>query len=244
MSRVALVTGAGTGIGRATALALARRGHAIALAGRTEFTLQAVADEIRAGGGEGRSAEVFVSDVSRTEQVDRLVARVIEKFGQVDVLVNNAGMAPAVPLAKMSVEQWEEVLRTNLSSAFYLTRAVWPHMERRHAAGGAGSVIINISSMAARDPFPGLGSYAVAKSGLNMLTLMTAREGHAVGIRAVAIAPGAVNTEMLRGLIGEDRVTADFAMQPEEIAAVVVEAVEGSLRLASGETLFLHRAPA
>jgi NAD(P)-dependent dehydrogenase (short-subunit alcohol dehydrogenase family) len=232
-SGVAIVTGAGTGIGRATALRLAGKGFAVALVGRTAATLERVAGEIKAMGGE---SAVVVADVSQWEAVEGMVKQVVERWGRVDVLVNNAGMAPSLPLAEVEPGLWREILDVNLSSAFYTTRAVWPVMREN-----GGGVIVNISSMAAKDPFPGLGAYAVAKIGVNMLSLASAREGDAVGIRVVAIAPGAVETQMLRKLVDEKSLGAEQVMVPEDVAAAIVDVVDGSLRHCSGETIYLHR---
>ena len=228
--RVAIVTGAGSGIGRATALALAAKGHRVALVGRTREKLQAVVAEIQKAGGE---AVAEVADVAQWEAVEKMVQRVVDRWSRVDVAVNNAGMVVSSSLAGMGAETWRAVLEGNLSAAFYVTKAVWEPMKR-----GGGGVIVNISSMAARDPFAGLGAYAVAKSGLNMLTLASAGEGDAAGIRVVGIAPGAVETQMLRGLVGESEIP---VMAPEDVAAAILEAVDGGLRFASGETIYLHR---
>jgi NAD(P)-dependent dehydrogenase (short-subunit alcohol dehydrogenase family) len=228
--RVAIVTGAGSGIGRATALVLAAKGHRVALVGRTHEKLQAVATRIQKAHGE---AVAEVADVSQWEAVENMVQRVVDRWGRVDVVVNNAGMVVSSSLAGMDPETWHAVLQGNLSTAFYMTKAVWEVMKR-----GGGGVIVNLSSMAARDPFAGLGAYAVAKSAINMLTLVTAREGDAAGIRVVGIAPGAVETQMLRGLVGEAAIP---VMEPEDVAAAILEAVTGGLRYASGETIYLHR---
>lgn len=228
--RVAIVTGAGSGIGRATALALAAKGHRVALVGRTREKLEAVAAEIKKAGGE---AITEAANVAQWEQVECMVQRVANRWGRVDVVVNSAGTVVSSPLAEMNAETWRAVLEGNVSAAFYVTKAVWDVMKR-----GGGGVIINISSMAARDPFAGLGAYAVAKSGVNMLTLVSAREGDAAGIRVIGIAPGAVETPMLRGVVGDAQIP---VMEPEELAATIMEAVAGGLRYASGETIYLHR---
>ncbi|HUO10883.1 MAG TPA: SDR family oxidoreductase [Phycisphaerae bacterium] len=235
-NRTAIVTGAGTGIGRATALRLARQGFAVALVGRTAATLEWVAREIVAMRGESM---VVVADVSKWDAVEGMVRAVVQRWGRVDVLVNNAGMAPSVAVAEMEPALWREILDANLSSAFYATRAVWGVMQKN--GGGAGGVIVNISSMAAKDPFPGLGAYAVAKIGVNMLSLASAREGDAVGIRVVAIAPGAVETQMLRKLVDEKSLGAEHVMAPDDVAAAILDVVDGSLRHCSGETIYLHR---
>ncbi|MGN6369440.1 MAG: SDR family NAD(P)-dependent oxidoreductase [Phycisphaerae bacterium] len=227
---VAIVTGAGSGIGRATARALAAKGYRVAAVGRTRDKLLAVAEEIETAGGE---AAAEVADVSRFEAVEGVVRRVVERWSRVDLLVNNAGTVVSAALADMTPETWRAVLEGNVSAAFYATKAVWETMKR-----GGGGVIVNISSMAARDPFAGLGAYAVAKSGVNMLTLVSAREGAAAGIRVIGIAPGAVETHMLRGLVGNADIP---VMTPEEIAAAILETVAGALQHASGETIYLHR---
>jgi NAD(P)-dependent dehydrogenase (short-subunit alcohol dehydrogenase family) len=229
-AKVAIVTGAGSGIGRATAMALAGKGYVVALVGRTREKLETVAGEITKAGGE---AVAEVADVSQWEAVEKMVQRVMQRWGRVDVVVNNAGRVESAPLAEMSPEAWRAVLEGNVSAAFYVTKAVWGVMTQN-----GGGVIVNISSMAARDPFAGLGAYAVAKSGVNMLTLVSAREGEAAGIRVVGIAPGAVETQMLRGLVGDAAIP---VMEPADVAAAVMEAVAGGLRYASGETIYLHR---
>ena len=251
--RCAIVTGAGTGIGRATALRLARDGYAVVLAGRRLEPLQDVAREITAAGGRTLTTQ---ADVSQSPRAEALVRQAVEAFGRVDVLVNNAGSVLVAPLAGTSDEQWLELLHANLSSAFYLARAVWPVMQRqfeqsritstppRGPAEPAGGVIINISSMASKDPFPGLGAYGMAKAGVNMLTLSAAREGDKVGIRAVCIALAAVETDMLKKVMGDRPLPEGVMLQPDDVAAIIAEAADGALRYSSGDTIFIHRRPA
>jgi NAD(P)-dependent dehydrogenase (short-subunit alcohol dehydrogenase family) len=232
-----LVTGAASGIGHATALKLAAKGYNVALAGRTRATLEKAAREIGEAGGP--QSLVVPTDVSKIEDVDNLVQKTRETFGRIDVLVNNAGYAPLVPTHEATPEQWREILDINLSSAFYAIRAVWPVMKAQTPKGG---VIINISSMAARDPFPNLGAYGVAKAGINMLTLATAREGDADRIRVIAIAPGAVDTPMFRSNFGT-RIEDAYILQPDNLADAILAAVDGSLQYCSGDTIYIHRKP-
>ena len=252
---VAIVTGGGGGIGRAVALRLAELGYSVVLAGRTVGALEDVAGEIKRLGAE---ALVGPTDVTKSDHVEKMVAKALETWGEVNVLVNCAGMAPMVPTHEVPPEQWRAILETNLSSAFYALRAVWPHMQRQHysylsehrdkhgaahipADANTGGVIVNISSMSSRDPFPGLGAYAVAKAGLNMLTQVTAREGEPMGIRVLGVAPGAVETGMFRAMFDVDQVPPEDVLRPDDVAAVVRDFVSGALRHCSGETVFLHQ---
>ena len=252
---VAIITGAGGGIGRAAALELAQLGYHIVLAGRTLADLDSVADEIKRVGVE---ALVIPTDVTKADHVEKTVTRTLETWGEINAVINCAGHAPMVPTHEIAVDQWHRILDTNLSAAFYLIRAVWPHMQRQHynyiaehrdKHGAAhlprdvttGGVIVNISSMSSKDPFPGLGAYGAAKAALNMLTYAIAREGEPIGIRALAIAPAAVETRMFRAMFDTDQVPPEEVLTPDEVAEVIGEFVKGTLRYASGETIFIHR---
>lgn len=252
--KTAIVTGAGSGIGRAAAIQLARRGFALTLVGRTAHSLDKTAAEIRAL---GQPASAFPADLRQSASATQLAAHALAEFGRIDVLVNAAGAVSAAPLAQTSDETWRDLLDANLSSAFFTTRALWPIMEAQNKTAAvratapsappqtpAGGTIINISSMATRDPFPGLGAYAAAKAALQMLTLVTAREGASAGIHALCLAPAAVDTPMFRGLMGNNPIDPAQVMQPADIAAVIADAACGNLRCAAGETIYLHQRPA
>jgi len=146
---VAIVTGAGRGIGRAVAVELARRGYRLALVSRTDRELQ------ETGALCGGTAEVFgfVCDVAEAQRVDALVEDVLAKFGRVDVLAHCAGMAVMTSIEQLSIDQWRGMLDTNLSSIYFLCRRLWPVFRRQ-----GGGVVVNVSSYSARDPFPGLGA--------------------------------------------------------------------------------------
>lgn len=252
---VAIVTGAGGGIGRCIALKLTELGHAVVLAGRTVGSLEAVAAEIKVAGGEPL---VVPTDVSKPEAVDKLVRTTLENLGQINVLVNSAGWAPMIPTAEVAPAQWRQILDTNLSGSFYTSRAVWPIMQRQHLEYisdhrekpgqeptdrhlATGGVIVNISSVASRDPFPGLGAYAVAKVGINMLTHVLAQEGEPFGIRVMAVAPGAVETSMFRQLLTTDQVPTEDTLAPDDVADVIASCIKGALSHSTGETIFMHR---
>jgi len=248
--QTAIVTGAGSGIGKAIALRLAAEGFDIALIGRRESLLEQAAAEVRAL---GRRALPIVADVSKHKAVDQMVLQTQREFGRIDALINNAGYAPLLPTADLSVEEWHRIMDTNLSSVFYACRAVFPIMKTQYAeainAGtprtqALGGTIISISSMAARDPFPGLGAYGVAKLGVNLLTTVLAREGKPHGIKAMAVAPAGVETAMFRQLMTPEQMPTDKILQPDDVAATVTDCITGSLKHCSGETIYVHQSPA
>jgi NAD(P)-dependent dehydrogenase (short-subunit alcohol dehydrogenase family) len=164
------------------------------------------------------------------------VRQVRERFGRIDALVNNAGVAPLIPFGEMTDAIWDEVIATNLTSTYRFTRAVWPAM-----VGQKSGVIVNVSSEASRDPFPGFTAYAAAKAGVNLFTKALATEGDAVGIRVHAVAPAGVETAMLRKLMTPDQLPSDQLLKPEDVAAAIRGCVCGDMASTSGETIFVHR---
>jgi 3-oxoacyl-[acyl-carrier protein] reductase len=208
--QVAIVTGAGRGIGRATALAFASRGVAVALASRTPKELKAVAMQIEEA--EGR-ALVVRADVSSSENVGELIHETQENLGPVDVLVNNAGIVERAPITEASEESWNRVLETNLKSVFLCTRAVLPGMMKRRRGR-----IINVSSVSGRLGTAGLAPYCASKWGVIGFSKATAEETREHNVQAFSICPGSVDTEMLaKGLPG-----AKPQMTPEEVAALII----------------------
>jgi NAD(P)-dependent dehydrogenase (short-subunit alcohol dehydrogenase family) len=227
---VAVITGAGRGIGRATAVELAKAGYLVVLAGRDAAALEETL--LLAGGG----GLAIPTDVTRPDDVERLIATSMHAYGCIDALVNNAGLAPVLPIAEMTVEQWRAVIETNLSAAFYATRAVWPAFERQ-----GGGVVVNISSAAARDPFPGFAAYGAAKAGLNLFGLSAAREGERIGVRVHTIAPSATETGMFRQIMTPVQYPAEKTLDPAAVARVVLQCVRGDLRHTSGEVIYVHK---
>lgn len=187
--RVVIVTGAGSGIGRGIAELLAADGALVAIAEIQEEAGAAVADSIRRAGG---AAEFLPTDVAAEESVDRMVAQVVERFGAVYGLVNNAGIAGTqVEADRMPTEEWERVLAVNLRGAFFCARAAIPHMRRF----GKGS-IVNIASVHAQFAFAGWAHYDASKGGLVSLTRTLALENGPHQIRANAILPGYIDTPL------------------------------------------------
>lgn len=208
--RIAIVTGAGRGIGRAIAVSLAREGAAVACAARTASEIDETAERIRSGGGRAIARR---TDVSREQDVDALARAVESELGPVDLLVNDAGVVARARLEATAPETWDAVLGTNLRGAYLCARAVLPGMRaRRHGR------IVNVSSISGRLGTAQLVAYCASKWGLNGLTKALAEEVRADGIQVNAVCPGSVEGPMLRhGLPG-----AKADMTPEDVARVVV----------------------
>jgi NAD(P)-dependent dehydrogenase (short-subunit alcohol dehydrogenase family) len=189
--KIALVTGAGAGIGRSAALALARDGWTIVLAGRRLEPLEATAGEVRAGGA---TALCVAADVSREAEVDALFARARGRFGRVDLLFNNAGIGgPARSLEEVTPAEWREVIDINLTGAFLCTRAALRLMKTQSPPGGR---IINNGSLAAHVPRPHSGAYTASKHGISGLTRATALEGRPYRIACGQVDIGNAATAM------------------------------------------------
>lgn len=186
--KVALVSGAGRGIGREIALELAKAGCTVICVSRNESSCGSVAEEIRACGGK---AESFAFDVSDSGQVKEKCAGVLKKYGAVDILVNNAGITRDNLLMRMSDEEWNAVISTNLSSCFYLSRNLV-----RAMMGKRWGRIINISSVSGIAGNAGQANYSAAKAGIIGFTKTLARELAARNITANAVAPGFIETDM------------------------------------------------
>ena len=186
--KTAIVTGAGSGIGKAIALELASRGCDVAACGRRLEPVQATAAEIAAM---GRRAHAASADVSDGESVTAFVADVLKAFGHIDILVNNAGLTRDNLLIRMSEEEWDAVLGTNLKGAFLFSKAVArPMMKQRSGA------IVNISSVVGLVGNPGQCNYAASKAGLIALTQSMAKELASRNIRVNAVAPGFIVSQM------------------------------------------------
>jgi len=186
--RIALVTGASQGIGRACALALARAGVTVALAARNEAKLAEAAGEIAAAGGQ---AQAFALDVASEESIKNGVKAVIDRFGKVEILVNNAGITRDDLMMRMKRADWDDVLGTNLTGAFLLTQALLRQMMKNRWGR-----IINISSVVGRTGQEGQVNYAASKAGLIWFTRSLAREVASRGITVNAVAPGYIETPM------------------------------------------------
>jgi 3-oxoacyl-[acyl-carrier protein] reductase len=235
-ARVALVTGSSRGLGRATALELARRGFAVAVHYvRGADAAEAVVAQVRADGGR---AEAFGADVADPDACVDLVKRVQEALGGLDVLVNNAGVTRDTLALRMKREDWDAVLDTNLSSAFHLSKAALRGMLRT----GWGRVI-NVSSVVAVMGNVGQANYVTAKAGLLGLTKALASEYAAKGVTVNAVAPGFIESDMTAELTDElragylARIPAGRFGRPEEVATAIAFLASDDATYVNGQTL-------
>ena len=243
--RVALVTGGGTGIGRAIALLLAERGADVALAGRRADKLENVAAEI---GKLGRNSLCVTADVRNADAVQAMIGTVVDHFGRLDIVINNAGGNHAhVGLAKMSTEGWDRDVSLNLSAAHYCSQAAFPHLR------ASKGTIVHISSVAGVKGTNGVGAYSAAKAGLQMLTRVQASEWGPHGIRVNCVAPGMTATEKAHagwaksGFDAAAVARSAFALgrygECREVAQMVVFFASDAASYISGETVSVSGGP-
>lgn len=228
--QVAIITGAGRGVGRATALLFARQGAHVVLFGRTPVHLEETA---RAIGAEGGSCLTIAGDVAREEDVAALFRQVKASPGRVDILVNCAGIVAVRPFVDMDVETWDRVIAVNLRGTFLCCREAFRVMTEQRAG-----VILNLSSLSGVkgvEKFPGLSAYNVSKSGVAGLTEILAVEGKPYNIRVSAVSPGAVATDMLRQAAPHLKA----GMTPDELADILLFLADDSGRMFSGSNIEL-----
>jgi 3-oxoacyl-[acyl-carrier protein] reductase len=230
-TRTCVITGASRGIGLATALRFAQSGCNIVAAARHAPALEDAVAQIRAGGA---ACEPVALDVARPADARRLIELAVRRFGRLDVLVNNAGYAVLKPLDQMSPQEFDQTTAINVAAVFHTTQAAWPIMKAQRAG-----VIINVSSLSSIDPFPGFAVYGASKAWVNLFSQATGAEGRQFGIRVYAVAPGAVETTMLRSIAPD--LPPEHTLAPDEVAAVITKLCDEDLAPVSGQTIFVRK---
>lgn len=189
-NKTAVITGAGSGLGRAIALCLAKEGASVILTGRTKQTLLDTRSAVEKAGG---TAHFYTADLAKDSETEALAANILNDFGHIDILVNNAGISKEYDLLHMPVEVWDEIYTVNLRSVMLLTKAFLPSMVKRRSGN-----IVNIGSGAAIRGLPGSIAYAVSKAGVVCFTQTLGDEVRKYGIRTNVLCPGPVDTEMFQ----------------------------------------------
>jgi 3-oxoacyl-[acyl-carrier protein] reductase len=236
--KVAIVTGAGRGIGRAIALKLAGVGATVVVSDILDKEAGAVAQEIRAAGGKSLA---ILADVSSSADVARLMQDTLDAYNRIDILVNNAGIARDQILLRMSEEDWDRVLDVDLKSVFLCTKAALRYMLR--ARWGR---VISLSSIAGQVGNPGQANYAAAKAGIIGFTLTVAREVGSHGITVNAVAPGFIETDMTKKIKEEQRleikklIPADRFGTPDDVAEAVAFLASEEAGYITGQVLSVN----
>jgi len=210
--RVAIVTGGSRGIGLAIARALVADGVQVSITGRRDAHLSAARSSLESAGP--GAVETLQADVRRAEDVQRAIDATVARFGGLDIVINNAGMGVFTSVAAMTTAQWTEVIETNLTGVFNVCHAALPHLQRR-----GGGFIVNISSLAGKNPFADGAAYCASKAGLNAFSEALMQEVRYDNIRVSYVLPGSVATEFVGGDASKG---ADWKIASEEVAEVVI----------------------
>ena len=231
---MAIVTGAGTGIGREISAQLAEAGYRVVLVSRSQAHLESTTNEIKERLSEPPKMLIVPADLTDQQQALSIVDQTMNELGRVDVLVNNAAVAPTLPIEETTGDVLSQTFSLNIYAPALLVASLWKVFQQQ-----ASGCIVNISSMATIDPFDGLSIYAASKAALESLTRSIVNEGRPWGISAYAIAPGAVETPMLRTLLSKEELPSEKTLSPAAVAKVVLQCVMGRRCDDLGRTIVL-----
>jgi 3-oxoacyl-[acyl-carrier protein] reductase len=214
--KIAFITGATEGIGRATAFALGRAGYRVGVCARTESRVRGLIQDLKR---EGIEAAGGPADVGDPEQTARVIDEVTRTLGEIDVLVNNAGILIAKPVEELTLEDWDATMQSNVRSLYLVTRAVLPSMRRRRQGS-----IVNVASLAGKNGFAGGTAYAASKHAVLGFSRSLMLEVRKDDVRVIAICPGSVDTRMLHD---QPMLKAEPSriLQPEDVAASILHAI-------------------
>lgn len=227
---VVIITGAGSGVGRDLAVLMSEAGYACVLAARTKAALE---DTARLCVEEAPGSETLAvpTDVADSVQVQALIDAALQQFGRIDALANVAGFAPLQPIPRIEDGTLKRCTAVNFDAVVYTTRAAWPAFKAQKSG-----VVCNVSSMGAFDPFTGFNIYGAMKAAVNIFTKATADEGKRLNVNAYCIAPGAIETPMLRENFSEKAIPTDTTLDPIDVAAAIRDCLIGKTSMQSGET--------
>lgn len=223
------MTGGGSGIGRAIVQSLSSAGFDCLIVGRREQPLIETASLCDSTGGE---VVPLVADVSCEDDVTRVIAAAMDQYGRLDGIVNNAAGGGLMPFPSWTMSQLTDLWKTNVLGPAALVLEAWPHLV------DSGGRIVNISSLAVLGPFPGNGAYGMTKAALDGMTRAIDVDASGSGVEAYSIAPGAVETEMLRSLVDDSQLPPAKAMDPAEIARLTRACLEGERPDDAGKVLY------
>tara|TARA_R110002072_G_scaffold42064_21_gene118837 strand:+ start:95404 stop:96093 length:690 start_codon:yes stop_codon:yes gene_type:complete len=228
---VVIVTGGGSGIGRSAAITLGKQGFRVVIAGRKLEKLEETGELLDEHGVDW----VAISgDIAIAQDRQSLIAGTLDEYGQINAIVNNAGLGTCKVLGELGAQEVQDLFSVNTIGPIELVRIAIPELVR------SSGCVVNIASIAIVDPFVGLGVYGCAKAAIDGLTRALHNEYGHQGIRAYTIAPGAVETQMLRSIVSEDMLSADQAMTPDRIAELIAGCITGQTDQASGSTMVVN----
>ena len=224
-AKAAIITGGTAGIGLAAAGLFLERGWRVLVVGRDQGRLAEALNTL------GNGVQGCRADVGKPDGPGAIVGACLKAFGRIDALVNNAGVAPLVPIAQHSPQLIDQCFATNAIGPAKLILTAWPHLSATHGR------VVNVSSMATRDPYPGFFGYAASKAGVELMVRSVAKEGAPAGIKAFAVAPGATETAMFRALFDESDVPREAVLDPAAVGRLIVACATGDRDDDNGNTL-------